>query len=94
MDGTVSKSFLDIETNLAKELEQLVYDDNILVYNPIEYANETHSHFVRKFLNTSPKRILFLGMNPGLFRMIAIIFKVQLFLSRAIWDGTNWCVVV
>lgn len=38
------------------------------VYNPLEYAFETHYKFVKKYYN-SHKRILFLGMNPGPFGM-------------------------
>ncbi|XP_076437344.1 uncharacterized protein LOC143276617 [Babylonia areolata] len=38
------------------------------VYNPLEYAFDTHYKFVKKYYNT-PKRILFLGMNPGPFGM-------------------------
>ncbi|KAL8621998.1 hypothetical protein ACOMHN_035526 [Nucella lapillus] len=38
------------------------------VYNPLEYAFDTHYKFVKKYYNSS-KRILFLGMNPGPFGM-------------------------
>jgi single-strand selective monofunctional uracil DNA glycosylase len=38
------------------------------VYNPLEYAFETHYKFVKKYYNTH-KRVLFLGMNPGPFGM-------------------------
>ena len=38
------------------------------VYNPLDYAWRAHSAFVRKF-GDSPKRVLFLGMNPGPFGM-------------------------
>ena len=38
------------------------------VYNPLEYAFDTHYKFVKKYYN-SCKRILFLGMNPGPFGM-------------------------
>lgn len=38
------------------------------VYNPLEYAFETHYKFVKKYYN-STKRVLFLGMNPGPFGM-------------------------
>lgn len=38
------------------------------VYNPLEYAFETHYKFVKKYYNSS-KRVLFLGMNPGPFGM-------------------------
>lgn len=38
------------------------------VYNPLIYAWAAHEHYVEKFAGT-PKRILFLGMNPGPFGM-------------------------
>ena len=34
------------------------------VYNPLRYAKETHRMYLRKY-GDSPKRVLFLGMNPG-----------------------------
>ena len=38
------------------------------VYNPLNYAWAAHEQYVKKFAAT-PKRILFLGMNPGPFGM-------------------------
>jgi single-strand selective monofunctional uracil DNA glycosylase len=38
------------------------------VYNPLNYAWAPHEEYVTKFA-TAPKRILFLGMNPGPFGM-------------------------
>jgi single-strand selective monofunctional uracil DNA glycosylase len=38
------------------------------VYNPLNYAWPAHEQYVKKFAAT-PKRILFLGMNPGPFGM-------------------------
>jgi single-strand selective monofunctional uracil DNA glycosylase len=38
------------------------------VYNPLNYAWAAHEQYVKKFAGT-PKRILFLGMNPGPFGM-------------------------
>lgn len=34
------------------------------VYNPLEYARETHEDYVSRFAD-SPKRVLLMGMNPG-----------------------------
>jgi single-strand selective monofunctional uracil DNA glycosylase len=34
------------------------------VYNPLRYARRSHEAYVRRFGGT-PKRVLFLGMNPG-----------------------------
>lgn len=38
------------------------------VYNPLAYAWDAHELYLRKFAGT-PKRIVFLGMNPGPFGM-------------------------
>nr|UXE44828.1 hypothetical protein Hi04_10k_c3780_00016 [uncultured bacterium] len=38
------------------------------VYNPLQYAWEPHEAYVRRF-GSGPKRIVFLGMNPGPFGM-------------------------
>ncbi len=34
------------------------------VYNPLSYARQPHEEYVRRFAS-QPKRVLFLGMNPG-----------------------------
>lgn len=41
------------------------------VYNPLHYAWAAHEQYVQRFSST-PKRILFLGMNPGPFGMAQI----------------------
>ncbi len=38
------------------------------VYNPLEYAARSHNVYVRSYA-TSPKQVLFLGMNPGPYGM-------------------------
>lgn len=38
------------------------------VYNPLDYAWKAHELFLKRFA-TSPRRIVFLGMNPGPFGM-------------------------
>lgn len=40
-------------------------DDNVeYVYNPLEYAADLHNQYLKKYCN-SPKKLVFLGMNPG-----------------------------
>lgn len=39
------------------------------VYNPLDYAWAAHELYLRKF-GTTPKRVVFLGMNPGPFGMV------------------------
>src|SRR5688572_5881497 len=38
------------------------------VYNPLDYAWAPHEAYIRKFAG-APKRVVFLGMNPGPFGM-------------------------
>ena len=38
------------------------------VYNPLDYAWASHEAYIRKFAG-APKRVVFLGMNPGPFGM-------------------------
>src|SRR5262249_23117036 len=38
------------------------------VYNPLDYAWRAHELYLRRYGNT-PKRVIFLGMNPGPFGM-------------------------
>ena len=39
------------------------------VYNPLDYAAKAHEEYLRRF-GRNPKRIVFLGMNPGPFGMV------------------------
>ena len=39
------------------------------IYNPLDYAWAAHELYVRRFA-TAPRRVLFLGMNPGPFGMM------------------------
>ena len=39
------------------------------VYNPLVYAREPHEMYLRRF-GKSPKRVVFIGMNPGPFGMV------------------------
>jgi single-strand selective monofunctional uracil DNA glycosylase len=59
----------EIECNLSEELKSLRFPRDVAaVYNPLEYAREIHTHYMAKFLD-KPKKIVFLGMNPGPFGM-------------------------
>lgn len=61
--------FLKLEDDLCKKLSPLVFSSPIThVYNPLEYARETHEDYVKKYCKAGQK-VLFLGMNPGPFGM-------------------------
>ncbi|XP_073835815.1 single-strand selective monofunctional uracil DNA glycosylase-like [Musca autumnalis] len=56
------KQFYDLERELNKKLEKFrfLFD----TCNPVVYAAEIHCNYLQQYLD-SPKRILFVGMNPG-----------------------------
>uniref|UniRef100_UPI00358F53FA single-strand selective monofunctional uracil DNA glycosylase isoform X1 n=2 Tax=Myxine glutinosa TaxID=7769 RepID=UPI00358F53FA len=61
--------FLHMEDELNAALCQLCFSQPVCyVYNPTEYAANTHRLFVTTYCR-GPKSILFLGMNPGPFGM-------------------------
>lgn len=65
-----SELILHIEEKQSQDLLQLDYSSSKVthIYNPLEYASETHSYYVRQYGN-GPKQVMFLGMNPGPFGM-------------------------
>ncbi|XP_015908983.1 single-strand selective monofunctional uracil DNA glycosylase [Parasteatoda tepidariorum] len=65
----VSETLLEIEKRQCNALSAISFNEKVCyVYNPLEYAKETHEYYVRTFCPNS-KLILFLGMNPGPFGM-------------------------
>lgn len=64
-----AQRFLQVELELNAHLRRLAFSEPVrYIYNPLEYAWETHSCYVEKYCR-SGQRILFLGMNPGPFGM-------------------------
>jgi len=62
---SISDKLLSIEQELCVKLRDITFPSSIhYIYNPLEYAFETHAMYVRKYC-TDMKKILFLGMNPG-----------------------------
>jgi single-strand selective monofunctional uracil DNA glycosylase len=62
---SVPDRMLSIELLQCAKLNAILFSGPVeYIYNPLEYAYDMHSNFVRKFC-TSRKKILFLGMNPG-----------------------------
>lgn len=73
--GSDSKSanaasrFLQVELELNALLRQLSFSEPVrYIYNPLEYAWDTHRCYVEKYCG-GDQSILFLGMNPGPFGM-------------------------
>jgi single-strand selective monofunctional uracil DNA glycosylase len=67
--ASLSDQLLSAADELRATLRPLTFAAPVThVYNPLDYAWRGHSAFVRRF-GDGPKRVLFLGMNPGPFGM-------------------------
>lgn len=66
---TPSARFLQVELQLNANLRQLTFGGPVeYVYNPLEYAWDTHRCYVERYCRGG-QSVLFLGMNPGPFGM-------------------------
>ncbi|OQR72435.1 single-strand selective monofunctional uracil DNA glycosylase-like, partial [Tropilaelaps mercedesae] len=64
--GTLLSKFLALENDMATKLGAIQYDERVrVVYNPLDYARQTHEFFVRAALSSGRPKVVFLGMNPG-----------------------------
>lgn len=64
--GSLVTKFLTLENDMATKLSAIQYDERVrVVYNPLEYARQTHEFFVRAALSSGRPKVIFLGMNPG-----------------------------
>lgn len=55
---------------LSQQLSRLHFGMPVThVYNPLDYAWAIHEAYLRRYAN-SPRRVVFLGMNPGPFGMV------------------------
>lgn len=69
-EPSVAERILTKEREVSTLLDDINYEDRIkYVYNPLKYAYELHANYVRKYCD-GPKRILFLGINPGSYGMV------------------------
>lgn len=60
-----SEAVVQAAQNLVQGLSVLAFGEPVhTVYNPLEYAWEAHRQYLDRFA-TGPKKVLFLGMNPG-----------------------------
>ena len=65
----IALQLLNVEEAMCKALSQLSFPAPVThIYNPLDYAANTHSTYVKNYGN-GVKKILFLGMNPGPFGM-------------------------
>lgn len=62
---SISRELLAATDGLSASLRGLPFADPVShVYNPLDYARDPHARYVTRFADT-PKRVLFMGMNPG-----------------------------
>jgi len=67
--SAIARAVTDAAKTLADAVDGLGSRPPVaFVYNPLDYAWSAHEAYLRKFAQT-PKRIIFLGMNPGPFGM-------------------------
>lgn len=60
---------IDAARSLRDEVDRLDFAEPVThVYNPLDYAWQPHEAYLRKF-GSGPKKVVFLGMNPGPFGM-------------------------
>lgn len=64
-----SKILIPATRQLARELDRVKFPAAVaFVYNPLNYAWQPHAEYLQRY-GAKPRRILFLGMNPGPFGM-------------------------
>jgi len=64
-----AEQLLAAATALSDAVSRLPFRPPVaFVYNPLDYAWSLHEQYLRRF-GATPKRVLFLGMNPGPFGM-------------------------
>ena len=65
----MSKPLIQAADELRKELHGLKFPDPVAcTYNPLDYAWDRHCDYLTRF-GKGPKKVLFLGMNPGPYGM-------------------------
>lgn len=84
--SSISRQLLDIEGAMCRKLDEIQFGPPIThIYNPLDYAALTHSHFVSCYGNTT-KKVLFVGMNPGPFGMAQNGVKMNSSLALSLYN--------
>jgi len=65
-----SSALIQAAQRLCAALNKLSFGPPVThIYNPLNYAWAAHEAYLRRYAN-SPRRVIFLGMNPGPFGMV------------------------
>jgi single-strand selective monofunctional uracil DNA glycosylase len=68
-NAPVARAMIRAARSLSAEVGKLRFDAPVAhTYNPLDYASTAHEIYLRRYAR-APKRVLFLGMNPGPFGM-------------------------
>lgn len=68
--AAVADALLAGARELSEQLARLRFSEPVAhVYNPLDYAWAPHERYIRRFAD-GPRRVVFLGMNPGPFGMM------------------------
>lgn len=66
----IAKKLIIAAQTLSSQIAELKFATPVThVYNPLDYAWEPYQIYLERYTNT-PKRIIFLGMNPGPYGMV------------------------
>lgn len=69
---SISSAMLEASRELRDQVNQLQFQSPTeSVYNPLDYAWDPYAHYVNQY-GDSPKKVVFLGMNPGPWGMAQI----------------------
>lgn len=69
-DTAVAEVLIEAARQLSVALTPLCFAAPVThVYNPLDYAWAPHAHYLRRY-GAGPRRVVFLGMNPGPFGMV------------------------
>lgn len=70
MNSAITRALLDAGRQLSADLAGLAFAPPVShVYNPLDYAWPIHAEYLRRYAD-GPRRVVFLGMNPGPFGMV------------------------
>ena len=69
-----AQSLIKAAHTLATELDGLSFAAPVThVYNPLDYAGASHDQYLTLWgAQPHPRRVIFLGMNPGPFGMVQV----------------------
>ena len=65
----MTTNLVEESRKFSQDLNELIFQKDLTIYNPIEYAAKSHEFYLKKY-GQPKKKILFMGMNPGPWGMV------------------------